>query len=48
MNSFPNVDLKALKRILVPTDFSDPSEEALKIAIAFGRSEEHTSELQSL
>ena len=37
MNSFPNVDLKALKRILVPTDFSDPSEEALKIAIAFGQ-----------
>ena len=31
------VDLKALKRILVPTDFSDPSEEALKTAIAFGQ-----------
>jgi nucleotide-binding universal stress UspA family protein len=31
------VDLAALKRILVATDFSDPSEEALKTAIAFGR-----------
>lgn len=31
------MDLTALKRILVPTDFSDPSEEALKAAIAFGR-----------
>ena len=37
MNSFPIVDLKALKRILVPTDFSDPSEEALRTAIAFGQ-----------
>jgi nucleotide-binding universal stress UspA family protein len=37
VNSFPIVDLKALKRILVPTDFSDPSEEALKTAIAFGQ-----------
>jgi universal stress protein A len=31
------VDLTALKRILVPTDFSDPSEEALTTAIAFAR-----------
>jgi universal stress protein A len=37
VNTFPIVDLKALKRILVPTDFSDPSEEALKTAIAFGQ-----------
>jgi universal stress protein A len=31
------VDLTSLKRILVPTDFSDPSEEALKTAMAFGQ-----------
>jgi universal stress protein A len=31
------MDLSALKRILVPTDFSDPSEGALKTAMAFGR-----------
>jgi universal stress protein A len=31
------VDLSSLKRILVPTDFSDPSEEALKTAMAFGK-----------
>jgi nucleotide-binding universal stress UspA family protein len=29
------VDLTALKRILVPTDFSDPSQEALGTAMAF-------------
>ena len=38
MDSLRIVDLTALKRILVPTDFSDPSEEALKIAMAFGKS----------
>jgi nucleotide-binding universal stress UspA family protein len=37
VNTLSNVDLTALKRILVPTDFSDPSEEALKTALAFGR-----------
>ena len=37
MNTLQRVDLAALKRILVPTDFSDPSEEALKTAMAFGR-----------
>ena len=31
------MDLTALKRILVPTDFSDPSQEALDTAVAFGR-----------
>jgi nucleotide-binding universal stress UspA family protein len=31
------VDLTALKRILVPTDFSDPSQEALVTAMAFAR-----------
>jgi nucleotide-binding universal stress UspA family protein len=31
------VDLTALKRILVPTDFSDPSQEALTTAMAFAR-----------
>jgi nucleotide-binding universal stress UspA family protein len=31
------VDLKNLKRILVPTDFSDPSNEALETAIALAR-----------
>ena len=37
MNSFEIVDLTALKRILVPTDFSDPSQEALTTAMAFAR-----------
>src|SRR6185369_6052642 len=36
VDSLPIVDLTALKRILVPTDFSDPSAEALKTAMAFG------------
>ncbi|HVV49493.1 MAG TPA: universal stress protein [Polyangia bacterium] len=31
------MDLTALKRILVPTDFSDPSQEALDTAAAFAR-----------
>ena len=31
------MDLTALKRILVPTDFSDPSQEALATAMAFAR-----------
>ncbi len=31
------MDLTALKRILVPTDFSDPSQEALTTAMAFAR-----------
>lgn len=37
MNSLEIVDLTALKRILVPTDFSDPSQEALTTAMAFAR-----------
>ena len=37
MNTLRIVDLTALKRILVPTDFSDPSEEALKTAMAFAQ-----------
>jgi len=37
VDSLRMVDLTALKRILVPTDFSDPSEEALKTAMAFGQ-----------
>jgi universal stress protein A len=31
------VDLAHLKRILVPTDFTDPSHEALSVALAFAR-----------
>jgi nucleotide-binding universal stress UspA family protein len=31
------VDLSTLKRILVPTDFTDPSHEALTTAMAFAR-----------
>jgi len=31
------VDLKTVKRILVPTDFSDPSNEALEAAMALAR-----------
>jgi len=37
VNSLRIVDLTALKRILVPTDFSDPSEEALRTAMAFAQ-----------
>ncbi|HEY4186757.1 MAG TPA: universal stress protein [Polyangia bacterium] len=31
------MDLAHLKRILVPTDFTDPSHDALAVALAFGR-----------
>lgn len=31
------MELTALKRILVPTDFSDPSQEALETAMSFAR-----------
>jgi universal stress protein A len=37
VTSLPGVDLTALKRILVPTDFSDPSQEALETAVSFAR-----------
>jgi universal stress protein A len=35
--NFPAVDLNNIKRILVPTDFTDPSSEALETAIALAR-----------
>jgi len=34
--TFTFVELRAIKRILVPTDFSDPSHDALSLAMAFG------------
>jgi universal stress protein A len=39
------VDLKTVKRILVPTDFSDPSNEALATAIALARGSGATLDL---
>jgi len=39
------VNLKSLKRILVPTDFTDPSNEALEAAVALGRESQATLDL---
>jgi len=39
------VDLTSIKRILVPTDFSDPSNEALEAAIALARGSGATLDL---
>jgi universal stress protein A len=39
------VDPRTVKRILVPTDFSDPSAEALATALAFGQSSGATLDL---
>jgi universal stress protein A len=39
------MDLRAIKRILVPTDFSDPSNEALTAAMSFGKESGATLDL---
>jgi universal stress protein A len=39
------MDLRTVKRILVPTDFTDPSAEALASAIALGRLSQATIDL---
>jgi universal stress protein A len=43
--NLPPVDLKKIKRILVPTDFTDPSNEALEAALELGRSSGATLDL---
>jgi nucleotide-binding universal stress UspA family protein len=45
VRKFPAVDLKNVKRILVPTDFTDPSNEALEAAVTLGRESGATLDL---
>jgi universal stress protein A len=45
VTSFSFMDLRTVKRILVPTDFSDPSAEALASAIALGQATNATLDL---
>lgn len=45
MPTFLGVDLKTIARILVPTDFTDPSNEAIETAIALARGSGATLDL---